>query len=180
MPWDSPTVPENATTLIRDDHHEIEARWRRAREAPENRDLLGEVVRQVTIHDAIETEFLYPRVADLPGGQELVAQATAAHQAVLGRLSDADDPALADLSSAMDDLLRHFAWEETAVLPLLERHLSADEQRALGERLGAAKSVTPTRPHPRLRSDEGLGGGRAVLARAVDRAREWVGRHPNS
>jgi hemerythrin superfamily protein len=176
----------DAVGVIKADHRAIEQLFRRFEQthsAPEKKRLADRMVRELSIHAAIEEQHVYPvlrRRLDGQDGRILVAleehhaaKLTLSEIEALRPGSDRLEPKVLVL---VESVRRHVAEEERTLLPAIQRALAPEELRALGEALQRAKEAAPTRPHPAA-PDQPPGNLIANAgAAAVDRGREALGR----
>jgi hypothetical protein len=143
---------------------------------------LRELVRQLSIHAAVEEMAVYPAMRRaFPNGDEIVDADLADHQQmkeILARLDKADPEdaqVTADVEALGTALEAHVTDEELQLAELRES-LPPQAYTELGQAAEKARSAAPTRPHPHA-PDGGLGatvaGGAASL---VDKARDAMRR----
>jgi hemerythrin superfamily protein len=141
----------DAVTLIKKDHQEVEALFRRYeklgprayRQAGQIRD---RVCRELTIHAAIEEEVLYPATRRIRGEtQRMVEEAEDEHaqaRKAIAKLQTVS-PESVKFPGAMGRLMggvrHHVKEEEGEILPKIQKALSKAEREKLGERLAQAK-----------------------------------------
>lgn len=121
----------------------------------ERRKLADTVTAEVMRHAVAEEMFVYPVMEqDLPGGRDEVEHDKQDHEelvVVMKKLEnvDAEAPTFMSLVAELRELLEHHAHdEEDGQFPKLRAHLSPESLNDLGEKVEAAKSIAPTRPHP--------------------------------
>jgi hemerythrin superfamily protein len=176
----------DALAVLRRDHQAVEQlfrRFERARGAPERRRLAARIVRELSVHTAIEEELLYPVLrARGDGAGDRVLVALEEHHlaklalAEIDRLDAADERFAAKVGVLADSVRHHVQEEERELFPLARRTLSEDDLRRLGEELLRRRETAPTRPHPAA-PDEPPGNALAnVGAAALDRGRDVLGR----
>jgi hemerythrin superfamily protein len=148
----------DAIRLIQKDHREVEELFQRFERAERDEDreaqgaIARELVRALSVHAALEEQFVYPviRRSEDAGILDALEEHHAAK--VLLRELDALGPASERFASKVHVLAanvrQHVEEEERELLPILERTLDADRLRALGDRLDRARASAPTRPHP--------------------------------
>lgn len=148
----------DAIQLIQKDHRLIEELFRRfdRAERDEDRDEQGAtaraIVRALSVHAALEEQFVYPVLGRVDG--EGVLDALEEHHAAkvtlreLDALGPTSDRFAAKLHVLAANVRQHVEEEERELLPQLERTLDADRLRGLGETLERARAIAPTRPHP--------------------------------
>ncbi len=174
--------PTDAIAVLKKDHAEVErlfVRFERTRSAPERRRLAERILRELSIHAAIEEQLVYPRLRGrLNGSEGLVLLALEEHHFAKVALTEIE--ALPEDSERLEpkmrvlaeNVRRHVKEEERDLLPALKRLVTADELVELGDALLAAKRLAPTRPHPTA-PDEPPGNVLTTPAAAVyDRGRD--------
>jgi hemerythrin superfamily protein len=178
-----PMKTTDAIAVLKKDHADVErlfARFERTRSATERRRLADRIVRELSIHAAIEEQLVYPRLRGrLDGGAEGdVLLALEEHHFTKVALTEIE--ALPEESERLEpkvrvlaeNVRRHVREEERVLLPALKRLVTADELVELGDALLAAKRLAPTRPHPTA-PDEPPGNVLTTPAAAVyDRSRD--------
>ncbi|HEX2032097.1 MAG TPA: hemerythrin domain-containing protein [Actinomycetota bacterium] len=172
----------NAIDLIVQDHREVEELFAELEEGDGDRTaLVQDVIRELSIHAAIEEQFLYPAMRrSLPDGDQLVEEALDEHQEAKEVLAELDgmeeeDPDFdARVRTLIQDVRHHVEEEEGELLPKIRTALSDSELEEMGERMERAKAVAPTRPHPRAPSTPPGVMVAGAVAGVVDRARDAV------
>jgi hemerythrin superfamily protein len=147
--------------------------------------VVNRIVKALSVHDAIEKEFLYPTVRrSLDTGGELAYHSISEHDAVAKTLLAVDrakvgsDEMNVALGTLIDLVRTHVHEEESQIFPALQAAMSPAELDNLGEVLATAKAVAPTRPHP-LAPSGGLGTMVAgALSAPLDKVRDIVERRP--
>ena len=144
---------------------------------------VDDIVRELSVHDAIESEYLYPLVATrLAGGHDLARASIDAHVHIASLLAEIDrrKPDDAYRAELFEDLVTavraHVKEEESTLFVGLREHLAPEELARLGADLLEARLKAPTRPHPHApRFSVGTRVSAATL-RPVDRLRDALGR----
>lgn len=173
----------NAIELIKNDHRQVERLFADFEAGPADRrqGILAEIIRELSIHSAIEEAYLYPRIrTEASNGEAYVEESEKEHQRVkeeLGRLDGKLDKAHtkeveAQVETLKKNVMHHVQEEETEVLPAFEQSASKTELDEIGRELKAAKDSAPTRPHPNQPSATAL---TTWANGVVDRARDAVG-----
>ncbi len=181
---DTTTQPD-AIQLLTTDHGEAEAMFRQIESllGGEARDqIVQDVIRELSVHAAIEEQVLYPVMRkELPDGETLVQEAIDEHQQVketLAAIERAEDPIQRDqlLVQLMGNVRHHVEEEETELFPKLQASISKTELQEMGGKLAAAKKMAPTHPHPNAPNTPpgNLVGG--VAAAVMDKARDALRR----
>jgi len=181
---DTTTEPD-AIQLLTADHAEVEAMFTQIESAPlgdARSRMVGDVIRGLSVHAAIEEQVLYPVMRkELPDGETLVGEALREHQQVkktLSAIEKADsviqrDPLLVQLIS---DVRHHVAEEETELFPKLQASIRRSELQELGTKLAAAKKMAPTHPHPHAPNTPPANVVAGAAAAVMDKARDALGR----
>ncbi len=180
-------MPEStdAVQLLIQDHREVEQLFSQIEAAggtgPD--EAVEQVVRELSIHAAVEEQVLYPAVRNkVPGGEEIADHGIDEHQEVKELLATLDGgdvqgseraPVLARL---MQEVRSHVEEEEGDVLPKLQAAVGPDELRQLGEAMAQAKKMAPTRPHPNAPSTPPGNVVAGPAAALVDKARDALKR----
>ncbi len=179
------TTEPDAIQLLTSDHTEVEQMFVQLEAMPEGdaRDQLVQgVIRELSVHAAIEEQILYPAMREaLPDGESLVQEAIDEHQQVketLAAIERADTPAERNplLVQLMGNVRHHVQEEESDLLPKLRAAVGNEELQAMGGKLAAAKKMAPTHPHPNAPNTPpgNIVGGAA--AAVMDKARDALKR----
>lgn len=121
----------------------------------ERRSLADAVTAEVMRHSVAEELFLYPVMErEIPDGGDEVEHDKEEHAELVATMkklenADTESPEFTELVRTLRDQLDHHADdEESDQFPLLRKHLPAEALIDLGEKVEAAKTIAPTRPHP--------------------------------
>lgn len=171
-------MPKDAIDLLMADHREVDDLFAKVQSGTAGRDVVEKIVRELSIHDAIERELLYPYVREkIPSeGEGLAEHSLDEHERVARLLADIEAAADSERASILHELIpdvrSHVAEEEGQVFPKLRQVTTVSERSELGERLENAKKRAPTHPHPHApRSGAGVKvAGR--VAGAMDKVRD--------
>lgn len=150
----------DAISLIESDHRKVEALFKKLEDAEfKDAETVNEVVRELTVHAAIEEEHLYPR-ARREGIAEEVEEGVEEHgeiKAILARVEQAEVGST-EMEMALVELMavvrHHVEEEETEMLPELRGKVSEDDLEQLGRELEEAKSEHGVNPLIDLTRDE--------------------------
>ena len=176
---------QDAIELLTSDHAEVEQMFVQIEAAPEGetRDRLVQgVIRELSVHAAIEEQILYPAMRRaLPNGDALVEEAIEEHQQVkdtLAAIERADNPTERDplLVQLIGNVRHHVEEEENELFPQLRASIDQEQLRTMGSELAAAKKMAPTHPHPHAPNTPPgnvVGGAAAAL---IDKARDALRR----
>jgi hypothetical protein len=147
----------DAIQLIQREHRNIEQLFKSFERAEDDVEVRGrlarEIVRELSLHAAIEEQLLYPALRNA-GLRRDVLDALEEHHAAKVTLAEIDAmPASGErFASKMGVLFTsvraHIEEEEAELLPGLERALDVRARQELGDSLEHARRAAPTRPHP--------------------------------
>ncbi len=180
--------------MLKKDHAEFERlfrRFERSRGAAEKKRLSERIVRELSIHAAIEEQLVYPQLRRQMNGSVLLAleehHFVKVALAEIEKLPAGDERLDPKVRVLADNVRRHLAQEERELFPAMKRLLSHRDLVDLGVLLERARTSAPTRPHPAA-PDEPPGNvlatpaaaaydrGRDAMGRGLERSREMVGR----
>jgi len=173
----------DAITLLTADHRTVERLYDEFRAAggdtARRTELRNQIVRELSVHAAIEEEYLYPAVTEaVQGGADLTQHSVEEHQEIKVTLAGVDrmDPADPQLDGALKELLaevtHHVREEESELFPQLRAALGDHRLAELGEQLERAKATAPTRPHPEIPPNATVEKLTGPAVAAVDRIRD--------
>ena len=179
------TTQPNAIELLTTDHAAVEQMFRQIETLPESdarSELVAGVIRELSVHAAIEEQVMYPAMRKaLPDGDHLVQEALEEHQQVketLAAIEQADSPSERDphLVSLIGNVRHHVEEEEIELFPKLRASITTAELQEMGGKLAAAKKLAPTHPHPNMPNTPpgNLVGG--VAAGVIDKVRDALKR----
>jgi hemerythrin superfamily protein len=172
----------DAITLLTGDHRTVNGLFEQVEGQPSpSADVVHDIVAKLSIHDAIEKEYLYPAIRKhVDGGDNYADRSIKEHDEVAETLLAVDraENGSADQSVSLKtliDLVRtHVEEEEMQVFPALKASCSAEELEELGHKLSDAKGTAPTRPHP-LAPSGGFGTKVAgALSAPLDKAKDVI------
>jgi hemerythrin superfamily protein len=129
-----------------------------ATDAVENqRDLAQRIVRELSVHAAVEEQLLYPAIRTaLEDGERLADHALEEHAEVkhllveLDRTRPHEDGFASMVTALIATVEQHVTEEEGLLLPQLAETLGPERLMELGEAMQLAKATAPTRPHPHV------------------------------
>ncbi len=181
-----PRTNHDAISVLKKDHEAIDQLFRkfeRSHGAAEKKRIADRIVRELSIHTAIEEQLVYPQLRNrLDGGQAPVLVALEEHHlakvalAEIERFPEPNDRYEAKVHVLAESIRRHVQEEERTLLPALKRMFTPAELVDMGETLERLKLTAPTRPHP-MAPDEPPANALVTPAAAVyDRGRDAVNR----
>jgi hemerythrin superfamily protein len=175
----------NALSLLKADHRailevldkldELEGKSRdRVKRA-----LVEKLVRDVSMHTAIEEEVFYPAVkGGISGAEPQVMKCLEEHSvikwelAAISAMDMSDERFAAKLAVLKDALLHHIEEEEEDLFPEVRDAFGIAKLNAMGRALERAKKTAPTRPHPRAPDQPPANIVANLGASVIDRARD--------
>ncbi len=152
----------DAIQLIEKDHATVERLFRQFERADQREDhaelkrVVREIIKELSIHAAIEEQALYPalRRAEGEDAEDEVLEALEEHHVAklmlleLDKMTPKDERFCAKVNVLIESVRHHIEEEEGELLPRLRKATSPEERRELGRDLAALKKAAPTRPHP--------------------------------
>ncbi|HEX3622604.1 MAG TPA: hemerythrin domain-containing protein [Acidimicrobiales bacterium] len=181
---DSATQPD-AIEVLTADHSEVEVMFGQLETLPEGTakdEVVDGVVRELSVHAAIEEQILYPVMRKaLPDGETLVQEAIDEHQEVketLAAIEKAGSPAERAplLQRLIADVRHHVDEEEVELFPKLAASIGKTELREMGGKLQSAKKAAPTHPHPHAPNTPPGNVVAGAAAAVIDKARDALKR----
>ncbi|MFL5796893.1 MAG: hemerythrin domain-containing protein [Actinomycetota bacterium] len=175
----------DATRLLEQDHREVEGLFDQFESSAGDTDRKGQIanqiIRELSIHAAIEEEVFYPAVRDaIADGEGIVEHSLEEHQEVKELLSelesmDPGDPGFHQkMEKVISDVKEHVEEEEGEMFPKFREAISATQLEEIGAKLEKAKEKAPTRPHPHAPNEPPGNKLAGPPAAAVDRARDKI------
>lgn len=176
----------DAIELLTTDHNEVEGLFSQyeqlgASDTNRRRELVDQMIRELSKHAAVEEQFLYPFIRDeVSGGAELADEGIEEHQEAKELLHDleqmeANDPEFdAKVTELISDVRHHVEEEEGEFFPRLRQSATSQQLLDLGKKLETAKSTAPTRPHPGAPSTPPGNLAAGPVAGAMDRAKDAI------
>ena len=153
-------MPEiDAITLLKQDHKTVEKlfkQFEKAKQPSQQRTLAQKVIKELSVHAAIEEMLFYPAVRDrVPKAEEMVLESLEEHHVVKWVLSELDDMKpdherfKAKMTVLIENVRHHVEEEEKELFPQVRKAVGRKELGELGEAMQKAKKTAPTRPHPK-------------------------------
>ncbi len=179
----------DAITLLKQDHKTVERlfkRFEKAKQPAEQRKLAEQVVKELSVHAAIEEMLFYPAVRDrVSGAEDMVLESLEEHHIVKWVLSELEDMKpdherfKAKMTVLIENVRHHVEEEESELFPKVRKAMGRKELGELGDAMEKAKKTAPTRPHPKAPDTPPgnlvAGAAAGVVDRARTKAREKVG-----
>lgn len=175
----------NVIDLLMEDHREVNELFRRFQLAskPETlADLSAQIIRELSIHSAVEEQFIYPLCrTNLPDGDEVADHSISEHDEMKELLAKVEklNPGSAAHSRTMMKVIEstqhHIDEEESDILNRLRSEVSEETLKRVGELVDKAKRIAPTHPHPNIPGTATAQLVAGPWAGLVDRARDLIG-----
>ena len=173
----------NAIALLKADHRTVEDLFEKlGRLAGKSRGkklLVEKLIRELSVHAAIEEVVFYPEVRrSVPDTSEQVLESLEEHSVIKWELlalesMDATDERFdAKIKVLRDTVMHHVEEEEGELFPKVRDALSVTQLNELGTALERAKKTAPTRPHPRAPDEPPANFIANMGASVLDRARD--------
>lgn len=174
----------DAITLLKQDHKTVAKLFRefeKARQPAQQRKLAEKVIKELSVHAAIEEMLFYPAVRDrVPSAEDTVLEALEEHHVVKWVLSEIEDMKpdherfKAKMTVMIESVRHHVEEEEKELFPEVRKAVGRKELAELGTALEKAKKTAPTRPHPRAPDTPPGNLVAGTAAGVVDKARTKV------
>ncbi len=179
----------DALAFLKKDHDTVEQLFKRFEKAGDSahkskRQIVDKVIRELSMHAAVEEQVFYPALRDLLGEKrkEDVLEALEEHHVVkttlneLEKMSAEDERFAAKTAVLIESVRHHVKEEEKEMFPKVRKALTPAQLRELGDALATAKKAAPTRPHPKMPDEPPGNLFSGPAAAAADRARDAGGR----
>jgi hemerythrin superfamily protein len=150
----------DAITLLKQDHKAVEKlfkQFKKATQPAQQRKIAGAVIKELSVHAAIEEMVFYPAVRTrVRKAEDTVLESLEEHHIVKWVLSELEDMKpdherfKAKMTVLIETVRHHVEEEESELFPAVRKALGRKELAELGDALEDAKKVAPTRPHPRV------------------------------
>ena len=149
----------NAVELIIQDHREVDQLFERletAQDPAERLEIGEEIIRELSIHAAVEEQLLYPTALRYLKTEGIVEHGIEEHQelkqvlAEIDGCSAEDERFMAGFRKAKALVRDHVEEEERDLLPVIREELGEEKLDTLGLAIIGAKKTAPTHPHPNL------------------------------
>ena len=180
----SRTQRDDVIALIKQDHKAVDDLFKKYkalgdRALKSKEQTVERIVKELSIHAAVEEQLVYPRLRQAVGrGDRLADRALDEHQEVKQLLAklERSDPSVDEYDELVDRLAKavreHVMEEEQNLLPKFKDKVDRDELVALADAVKAAKKGAPTRPHPWAPSTPPANVVVGAVAGFLDRARD--------
>ncbi len=181
----------NAISLLEKDHRTVEGIFDQLEElkgegsSRRKKELCEKLVRELSIHSAIEEMIFYPEVKRaIPEAKEMVLESLEEHNVIKWELDAIQSSKIADahldarIKVLKDAVMRHVEEEENELFPMVRAEMAVSKLTEIGKRLEQVKKIAPTRPHPRAPNQPPanvvIGMGASVVDRTMDAVRATV------
>lgn len=170
--------------LLTDDHREVDELFRRvhlSEKADTIEELTKQIVHELSVHAAVEEQFVYPLVrAKVDGGGDLADEGIEEHQEAKRLLADLEklDAGSAQHRDTMEKLIElvrhHVDEEENDVFTALRANTDQELRERFGTVVEEAKGLVPTHPHPLVPGTATAQLVAGPWATAVDKVRDLL------
>lgn len=173
----------DAISVLTEDHRAVEKLFRRFEKTTDRAlktraELAGRMLRELSIHAAIEEQLFYPRLR-IQGARlkDEVLEGLEEHHVVkellaeIEKMTPQSERYEAKVTVLIENVRHHIEEEEGDMFPRARRALTTAELVDIGEGLQALKTLAPTRPHPNA-PDQPPGNLANLGAAGLDRARD--------
>jgi hemerythrin superfamily protein len=174
----------DAITLLREDHRTVEKLFKEFEKAgpragKTKAKLVKQIIRELSIHAAIEETVFYPAVREaVEEIEDEVLEGLEEHHIVKWVLSELegmtpdDERFDAKVTVLIENVRHHVQEEQDDMFPDVRKALGRKRLAELGEALEKAKKAVPTRPHPRAPDEPPGNIAVGAVAGVVDRAKD--------
>jgi hemerythrin superfamily protein len=171
----------DAITSLKQDHKEVKGLFREFekmgdRATKSKREVVDKIVRELSIHAAIEEQVFYPAVREsVKDAVDDVLEALEEHHIVkwtcseLADMDPADERFQAKVTVLIGMVRHHIEEEEGELFPTVREALGRKRLLEIGDALETARQAAPTRPHPRLPDEPPANVLAGAPAAAADR-----------
>jgi iron-sulfur cluster repair protein YtfE (RIC family) len=140
----------DALTLLKDDHDKVKAMLDKLDKTTERaevtrRDGLQALKQELTVHEAIEEEILYPALKEFAKTRDIALEAYEEHHVVDTIMSELEQTPVSDetwgakLTVMKENLEHHIEEEEDEMFRQARRVMDQSELSELGDRMAARK-----------------------------------------
>lgn len=174
----------DALELIAADHQRVEdlfTRYEKATDTKDKTDIAHEVIHELAVHGEVEELVFYPRLRDaVPDGTDLAEEAIHEHvemKETLNRLDSmtAEDPEFdGTMRELMVEVRHHVEEEENDIFPKVRAACSDSDLADMGGSMEQAKSLVPTRPHPKAPTGPAAKLAASPPVAIIDRVRDAI------
>lgn len=171
----------DAITLLKNDHKTVERlfkRFEKSDDKTEKRQIVDEIIGELSVHAAIEEQVFYPSVrAGIPEEEDTVLEALEEHHVakwVLSELEGLSPDAErfdAKVMVLIESVRHHVEEEESELFPEVRNALARKRLAEIGEALETAKTGAPRTPQPTLPDTPPENLLTSLAADALERAR---------
>ncbi len=178
----------NAISLLERDHRTVEGIFDQLEKlkgdssSKRKKELCERLVRELSIHSAIEEMIFYPEVKrNVADAKELVLESLEEHNVVKWELDSIQSMKVGDarldakIKVLKDAVMHHVEEEENELFPMVREQMDASKLTDIGKRLEQVKRIAPTRPHPRAPDQPPanvvIGMGASMVDRTMDAMR---------
>jgi hemerythrin superfamily protein len=174
----------DAISVLVDDHRTVEDLFKRFEKTGDRAfktraDLVARMIRELSIHAAIEEQLFYPRVR--LAGQKVedeVLEGLEEHHVVkellaeIEKLPPENERCEAKVTVLIENVRHHVDEEEGELFPALRSTMKRKDLQELAQAIEQAKKMAPTHPHPRAPDTPPGNLVAGAAAGAIDKAED--------
>jgi hemerythrin superfamily protein len=153
----------DAITTLRDDHKRVEKLFKEFEKLEKNdgsatqkKRIVDEIVRELSVHAAIEEQHFYPAVkSQVEEAEDTVLEGLEEHHVVKWTLSELDgmkgdeERFDAKVTVLIESVRHHVEEEEGEMFPKVREAIGRKELQELGQVMDKARASVPAKPQPK-------------------------------
>jgi len=179
----------DAITLLTNDHRKVEALFKDYTFATADdvkKELVDQMVKELSIHAAIEEGSFYPKARELPDCKSLIDDGLEEHQKAKETLAKLDGMPATDgqfaglVQQLMKDIKHHVGEEEAELFPKVRAGVSMQDLERIASEMEGMKATAPTHPHPHAPNEGAAAKMAGMAAGAADRMKDAASGRPDS
>ena len=152
----------DAITLLKNDHKTVEKLFKQFEKAGDDaaqtkRQVVDEIIKELSVHAAIEEQVFYPAVRDvMPDVEDTVLEALEEHHVAKWTLKELVDLSPdherfdAKVTVLIESVRHHVEEEEGELFPEVRKTLGRKALGEIGDAMEEAKKTAPTTPQPEM------------------------------
>jgi hemerythrin superfamily protein len=179
----------DAITSLREDHKRVKKLFTQFEKiaddgtAEAKKNVVAEIIRELSVHAAVEETVFYPTVRrEAKELEDVVLEGLEEHHIAKWTLAELDGMEPSDerytpkVKVLTESVKHHIEEEESEMFPKVREAMGRKALQELGEALEAARKTAPTHPHPKAPDEPPANLVAAPAAGLKDRAKDSVSR----
>lgn len=174
----------DALAILKADHRSVEEKFVKyealgQRALKSKGDIVRDVIKALSIHASIEEQYVYPAIRErIIEHNDDVLEALEEHHIMKWTLSELidmtpnDDRFDAKFTVLMENVRHHVKEEEKTLFPAVRNAFTRTELESLGETLENAKTLAPSRPHPKTADAPPMNLISSLIIKPIDAIRD--------